>query len=464
MSDPAPRLFGTDGIRGPFGEYPLDRPTVTALGSRVAEELATNAHQPLVMLGGDTRSSTPVLARWLVDGIAAAGGLWRWAGTVPTPAIAFAARVHGADVGIALSASHNPHPDNGIKLFDGDGFKWDRAAERRLEEQLAATPAKEAADFPPGTSPLEVDPALAGTYRDHLRSTVGAGEPLAGLTVALDTANGAATPFARDLFTALGARIHAIGDRPDGENINRDCGSTRPERLRELVRETSSDLGMAFDGDADRVVLIDETGAVQDGDTILYLWAVELAKRGLLDPPAIVATTMSNLGLEHALASESIDVVRCDVGDRVVVETMREHGILLGGEQSGHIVHLGSATTGDGLLTGLAMARLLAGAAEPLSGLAAAVERFPQVLVNVRVARRVAFDTLPSVADKARAIERQLGDDGRLLLRYSGTEPLARVMIEGRDQQQIERLADDLAREIGEALGAEEAPSEGPGA
>lgn len=462
MSPPATRLFGTDGIRGPFGEFPLDRATVTALGRRVAEDLSSNGHQPLAVLGGDTRSSTPTLAGWLVDGIASAGGRALWAGTVPTPAVAVLTRARGADVGIALSASHNPHPDNGIKLFDAEGFKWCRRAEYRLEQHLAQHSGGAGPIPQTDRAPLEVDSALARTYRDHLRSTLGAGEPLAGLTVALDTANGAATPFARELFGQLGAEVHSIGDRPDGENINRDCGSTRPGRLVDLVRSRGSDLGIAFDGDADRAILVDETEALQDGDTILYLWAVELARQGVLDPPAIVATTMSNLGLEQALAAEGIEVVRCDVGDRIVVETMREQGILLGGEQSGHIVQLGISTTGDGLLTALAMARLLAEADRPFSEMASPVERLPQVLVNVRVGRRVAFNSLPSVAAKARSIEQQLGDDGRLLLRYSGTEPLARVMIEGRDRAEIERLAEALAREIGETLGSDTPPTEGP--
>lgn len=463
MSGGPPRLFGTDGIRGPFGEFPLDRSTVRAVGRRVAESLDANGRQPTIVIGGDTRASTPVLARWLSDGIAAAGGRSRHAGVVPTPAVAVLTQALGTDAGIALSASHNPHPDNGIKLFDAAGFKWSRVAERRLEERLAAVD-EVAAGAPPETDEgdIEVEPELAAIYRARLRSTLPAGKPLEGLTVALDTANGAATPFAASLLGELGARVHAMGDRPDGENINRDCGSTRPERLVGLVRESGSDLGLAFDGDADRVVLVDETGSLQDGDTILYLWATDLARRGALDPAAIVATTMSNLGLERALESAAIEVVRCDVGDRVVVETLRERGLLLGGEQSGHVVHLGLGTTGDGLITALAMARLVVESGRPLSQLAAPVERFPQVLLNVRVPRRVAFDELPSVSAKARQIERRLGEEGRLLLRYSGTEPLARVMIEGRDQEEIERLAADLADEIGAALASDPEPGESP--
>jgi phosphoglucosamine mutase len=302
---------------------------------------------------------------------------------------------------------------------------------------------------------LEVDPALAETYLEHLLSSLPGERPLAGLTVALDCANGAATPFAARLFERLGARVHVIADHPDGTNINLDCGSTHPERLIELVTATGSDLGVAFDGDADRAIFVDERGGIQDGDSVLFLWARELTRSGRLEAGAVVATTMSNLGLEHALAELGIRTVRCDVGDRIVVETMRRHGIPLGGEQSGHIVHLDHGSTGDGMLTAVQVSALVARADQPLSELAAPVERFPQILVNVRVAEKRPFETLPSVAAKASSIERKLGGDGRLLLRYSGTEPLARVMIEGRSQDEIEALARDLAAEIGNVLGGE---------
>ena len=447
MSGHPDRLFGTDGIRGPFGEPPLDRSTVEQLGYRLGATLRDNGRPATLILGGDTRNSTPTLANWLASGLATAGATCRYAGILPTPGVAVLIRRLGADGGVAISASHNPHPDNGIKLFDAQGFKWDRAAEIGIEAALGrpATISQ--------TSAMATDAALATAYLDHLVASLADDRPLDGLGVALDCANGAASPFAADLFRTLGARVHVLGDQPNGENINRGCGSTHPERLIELVRSTASDLGVAFDGDADRALLVDETGALQDGDSVLFLWARELKRAARLSPAAIVATTMSNLGLEHALANIDVEAVRCDVGDRSVVEMMRRRGIRLGGEQSGHIIHLDLGSTGDGLLTALQMASLVARTDIPLSELAAPLERFPQVLVNVRVKRKPPFQDVPSVVAKATAIETRLGSDGRLLLRYSGTEPLARVMIEGRDQREIEALAQDLAEEIGTTLG-----------
>ncbi len=453
MSEETPRLFGTDGIRGPFGEPPLDRRTVEQLAYHLAGALATNGRQPALVLGGDTRANTPELATWVAAGLTAGGVGYRYAGVIPTPGIAVVTRGLGLDGGMAISASHNPFPDNGLKPFDRQGFKWSREAESALEAALhSAGTNAHVAELADDLTP---DPSLAESYLAHLRASLPGRTPLEGLTVALDCAHGAASPFAERLFDALGATTHVIGDHPDGTNINLDCGSTHPERLVELVGSTGADFGVAFDGDADRAILVDETGAIQDGDSVLYLWARELQCRGQLEPAALVATTMSNLGLEHALAALGIETVRCDVGDRVVVETMRERGIRLGGEQSGHIIHLDHGSTGDGLLTAIQIGALLVRSGETLSALAAPVERFPQILVNVRVGHKRPFDTLPSVTAKATSILDKLGSDGRLLLRYSGTEPLARVMIEGRDQEEIEALARDLAAEIGNVLGEE---------
>ncbi len=452
MSGDAPRLFGTDGIRGPFGEPPLDRRTVEQLAFHLASSINTNGRQPSLILGGDTRANTPTLAAWVAAGLAAGGVEHRYAGVLPTPGIAVVTRSLGLDGGVAISASHNPYPDNGLKPFDRNGFKWSREAEKALEVSLSESGDTSIAEL---ENDLVADPTLAETYLAHLRATLPEGRPLDGLTVALDCANGAASPFAATLFESLGAAIHVIGDNPDGTNINLECGSTHPGRLVELVGAVGADFGVAFDGDADRAILVDETGSIQDGDSVIYLWAREMQRRGALDPSAIVATTMSNLGLEQALASLGIETVRCDVGDRVVVETMRQRGIRLGGEQSGHIIHLDHGSTGDGLLTAIQIGALIARSGESLSELAAPVERFPQILVNVRVGSKQPFETLPSVSAKASSILEKLGNDGRLLLRYSGTEPLARVMIEGRDQDEIESLARELAAEIGSVLGGE---------
>jgi phosphoglucosamine mutase len=460
VTPPAPQLFGTDGIRGPFGEFPLDQTTITRLGYHLGRMLdaeeggtgeATDASRPQIVLAGDTRESTPALASWFIAGFRAAGGGGHYAGVLPTPGIAYLTRSLGLDGGVAVSASHNPFLDNGIKLFDRQGFKWDRGEEHRLE--MALLNGNEP-DIPEETIEAEADPALAESYLQHLKEALPSDLPLSGLNIALDTANGAAAPYAERLFESLGARVTMIGNAPNGRNINLECGSTHPNDLCEMVATGGYDLGIAFDGDADRALLVDEKGVLQDGDTMLYLWALHLQRSGDLSPSTIVATTMSNLGLEVALKRHGIETVRCDVGDRIVVETMRRERILLGGEQSGHVVHLDLGSTGDGLMSAIQLAQLVAVAQSPLSQLAADLERFPQVLVNVHVSRRVDFSELPSVVAKARLIEKHLGDEGRLLLRYSGTEPLARVMIEGRDQQEIEALAADLANEIGEQLGA----------
>lgn len=437
-------LFGTDGIRAPFGAAPLDRPTVVTLGARLGELLAAELHRPpVVVIGGDTRDSTPTLARWLAAGLSTVGGTVRWLGTVPTPAVAFLTPALVADCGIAVSASHNPWPDNGIKLVAASGGKWSAARERKLEDRLAKGPLPEVAD-----TELVEDEAAAAAYRRHLESTLDAPRALAGLRVVLDAGNGAASALAALVFGSYGAEVEAIGVSPDGRNINQGCGSTAPLELGRVVVERRAQLGIAFDGDADRAVLVDEKGTIRDGDDILALWARDLTDRGLLRPPAIVATTMSNLGLTRAMARRGIEVVRCNVGDRAVVDTMRRRAILLGGEQSGHIVCGRYSTTGDGLLTGLHVAEILVRSGQPLSALCADLRRFPQVLVNVPVGTKRPFEELRGVLDMASRIERELGADGRLLLRYSGTEPLARIMIEGPELGVIESQAERLAAAI----------------
>lgn len=454
-----PRLFGTDGIRAPFGEPPLDRPTVTAVARALAESLREEGGggEPRVVLGGDTRASTPEICRWVAAGLAAGGARPHYVGMLPTPAIAYLVGELGADAGVTVSASHNPLPDNGVKVIDRHGHKLSEEAEAALEARLDEAGAGGGGGDVPRHPELVADPEAAEAYLaslvERVRAAMGSERPLAGLGVGLDAAHGAAAPFAERLFSGLGARVVAFGDRPNGDNINVERGSTHPEHLAAEVTRQGLDLGIAFDGDADRAILIDERGAERDGDAILYLWARHLLSTGELAPPKIVATSMSNLGLERALAEVGIQVVRCDVGDRVVVETMRREGIVLGGEQSGHVVDLELSTTGDGLLTGLTIAALVALAEQPLSALLAGFVRYPQVLLNVKVATKPDLDSLPKVAAAARRVEDELGSDGRLVLRYSGTEPLARVMIEGPAQETIDRLAGELAAAIDEEIG-----------
>jgi phosphoglucosamine mutase len=487
VSDPT-RLFGTDGIRAPFGRAPLDEPTVTALGRRLAEHLTESRSEPgaapepgppTVVLGGDTRASTPTLCAWLARGLAAGGVGVRHAGVIPTAGVAWLVRDLGAAAGVVVSASHNPYPDNGIKLLDAEGFKWPREREAALEARLRERAGVASATDDPLRAP---EAALVERYLDHLAATVpaaGAGDradpgtaerPLAGLRIALDTGNGAASPMAGALFERLGAEVAVLHADPDGTNVNRGCGSTDTRDLARAVVEGGYHLGAAFDGDADRVILIDRDGHERDGDVILYLWATDLASAGRLAPRAIVATSMSNLGLERALARHDIGLVRCGVGDREVVETMRREGITLGGEQSGHIVHLESATTGDGLLTALQVATMAArevrktsgehDGGQPLAALLSGFRRYPQVLVNVRVTEKPDLRSIAAVDRTVREVEERLGDEGRLVLRYSGTEPLARVMIEGRNQEEIETLAGRIAGAIDEAIGAGNASAE----
>jgi phosphoglucosamine mutase len=457
LSQDSTRLFGTDGIRGRFGEPPLDRATVTALAVQLAATLrerrsaGDNGAPPRVVLGGDTRESTPVICRWLAAGLTTGGVDVRYAGVIPTPGVAYLARETGATSGVVVSASHNPYPDNGIKLIDPQGTKWSDEDELALENRLKAHPA-DVPDLPEGQP--EVEPGLRELYLRHLAATLPEGHPLDGLKVVLDTGNGAASTYARELFERLGARVVLLHAEPDGRNVNEGCGSTAPAGMAARVVAEGADLGAAFDGDADRCILADERGEVRDGDAILYLWGTCLHQSGRLNPPRIVATSMSNLGLERALAAEGIGIVRCAVGDRYVVEAMRKEGILLGGEQSGHIVQSHLASTGDGLLTAIQMAFVRHQDGRPLSQMLAPFRRYPQVLLNVRVKRKVAFKDLPSVTTAARSVEDRLGDDGRLVLRYSGTEPLARIMIEGPEQGLIDGLAEELAVAIRGELGA----------
>ena len=442
-----PRLFGTDGIRGRFGTAPLDEATIRRLGSALAVRLVAESPSGAtqVVLGGDTRISTPRIAAWLHDELTAGGVDVAYLGTVPTPAVADVTRRLGTACGIAVSASHNPAPDNGIKLIGGEGFKWPADEEAALEDLMAQRTPR--TGTPTAPTP---DAEALGTWLDDLHASLG-GQRLEGLKLVADAGHGAASPYVQNLFETAGAAVDVRNAAPDGHNINDGCGSTYPEIVAGLVSETNADLGLTFDGDADRCLIADATGD-RDGDAILYLWATDLHRRGELPGDAIVATSMSNLGLEVALRRQGIDLVRCDVGDRHVVETLRQRGLVLGGEQSGHIVHLGLSTTGDGLLTALQVARIVAASGRDLPELLKDFQRFPQLLLNVPVSHKPDLDSLPRVVESRGDIERTLGDRGRLVLRYSGTEPKVRIMIEGEDEPEIHRLAEELAKVLKTAV------------
>ncbi len=451
----AEKFFGTDGVRGAFGDFPLDRETVHRLGRQLGRQLTSSGESARVVLGGDTRDSTSVLCAWLRAGLEEGASTpveIFFLGTVPTPAVAHAVRRYTANCGLAVSASHNPHPDNGIKLIDSEGYKWTPEAETSLAQGLLAdeTPAPLTE---PSTPPLNAK--AVETYLRSLHGSLRGDRPLAGSRIALDMANGSASAYAQEIFEGLGAQVFASHDAPDGSNINQDCGSTHPEALSLLTREQGADLGIAFDGDADRAILIDEKGQVRDGDAMLFLWARHLNEIGELPGDAIVATSMSNLGLEIALRRYGIAVERCDVGDREVVAMLRRKGLILGGEQSGHIVHLGLSTTGDGLLTALQIAAIRQAAGQPMSTLLAGLERCPQLLLNVPVRRKIPFEQMPAVTAAADQVAETLGQDGRLVLRYSGTESLARIMVEGPEQGQIESMAQGIAQEIIKSIEAQ---------
>ena len=441
-----PRFFGTDGIRGRFGRPPLDEMTVRRLGAALPDILKRTAAAPLVVLGGDTRDSTPTLCSWLAGELKAQGVAVSYLGTMTTPGVTATVRRLGAAAGIAVSASHNPYPDNGIKLIDADGFKWTPEAEAELESLMDdAQPAA-------GEHLPEVDHGSVDAYLDSLAASLD-GRRLDGMKIVLDAGFGAASPFAARLFSRLGADVTVLHDTPDGRNINLDAGSTHPQALCAYVAAHGADLGVAFDGDADRAVLVDETGELKDGDAILFLWGLDLRERGELRGNALVATSMSNLGLQVALGRHDIELRRCGVGDREVVATMREGDLVLGGEQSGHVVNLGLSTTGDGLLTALQMADIVARRGRPLSELLAELQRFPQLLRNLPVSRKPDLDSLPEVVSAAAEVDAELGEQGRLVLRYSGTEDLVRIMIEGPDRDTIEGLADRLADVLVAAVG-----------
>ncbi len=440
-----PDLFGTDGIRGRAYEAPLDEATVRRLGAALAAELGAAGGPPLLM-AGDTRASTPDLARWLAGAFQAAGGTVDWAGVLPTPAVSHLVRTGHWIAGVVISASHNPAPDNGIKVLAANGEKIPDSMEDRLEARMVTV---EPLEGPPLPEPSD---ALAGRYLELLHASHGCVCPLDGMHVVVDCAHGAASALAAPFLTDLGARVTIVNARPDGANINEGCGATVPEHVAEVVVRKKAHAGLALDGDADRAVLVDETGAVLDGDDILLAWGRHLAGSDRLPGRAVVATVMSNFGLERALEGDGIRVIRCAVGDRSVWEAMRASGAALGGEQSGHIICAHHGVTGDGLLTGTHLLAVAAASGRPLSELSDLV-RMPQVLLNVPVRAKPPFEERPAIHAWAEATRKRLEGRGRLLLRYSGTEPKARVMVEGDDPAEIEALAREGAELIARELG-----------
>ena len=455
------QLFGTDGIRGVAGEFPLTCDSVYWIGRALGHDLARVNAKARVVIGQDTRVSSRWIADRFLQGLASVGVETRSAGVITTPGVAFLARSQGFDAGVVISASHNPWTDNGIKIFSGDGYKLPDARELAIEKEIFALLQADAAPAPDSTPEIATLPGEEGLRHAYVHWLAGAvSTDLSRLRVAVDCANGAAAAEAPELFGALKINTTFLHSAPDGENINENCGALHPETVARFVAESQVaegrfDVGVTFDGDADRALFCDANGRVVNGDAVLLLAAREMQSRGTLANATVVATTMSNMGLELALKRSSIKMLRANVGDKYVLEEMQRVGATLGGEQSGHILFRdGEATTGDGLLTALRVLEIMARTGKPLADLVGDLKVFPQTIRNVRVQKKIPFTQVPAVQAAITAAEGELADDGRVVVRYSGTEALARVMIEAESKEQMDRLAESIVGSIQSALGA----------
>lgn len=454
------RLFGTDGIRGVAGRFPLDHHTVARIGRSLVLNLGRElGRAPRILIGRDTRASGPQIERSLRRGAEAAGATTESAGIITTPGVAYLTRTASFDAGVVISASHNPYQDNGIKVFSPSGRKLADEMERKIESDIAIPSEISIDPSEPGSGindPLDqarTEQNHRQSYINYLVNDVALGAKFDGLKLGLDCSNGAASAIAPEVFGRLGSQLEVICAEPDGRNINDNCGSLHLEKLQRLVVDRRLDLGIAFDGDADRALFVDEGGNLVDGDATLLILAEDLKKRGLLGGNLVVATVMSNVGLEIAMREKGIEFVRAKVGDRYVLEELLARKAKLGGEQSGHIIFPDISLAGDGIITAIEVLRAVQESRVTLGRLAGRMTRYPQVLLNVRVAAKPPFETLPLVKAEIDRLERDLLDRGRLLVRYSGTENLARVMIEGKDEREITVQANRLAELIRDAIG-----------
>ena len=437
-------LFGTDGIRAKAGQYPLDPPTMFALGEALAHRLKRGR----VIMGMDTRQSGPEIARALSAGIRAGGGEATYIGIIPTPGVAYLCRISDAVAGISISASHNPFADNGVKIFGHDGMKIPDSDEEQIEEELRAI-RRDDVTIPP--IDLRDNDTLIAKYEQFLVDGV-APNALRGKRVVLDVAHGAAYRIAPRVFRRLGADVRVIHDQPNGRNINDNAGAMHPEGLSKIVVGEKADFGVAFDGDADRAIFVDDAGKIRDGDEIIYLWARRLQRERRLGTNCIVTTVMSNFGFEQQLRRDRIELCRAQVGDKYVLEMMLERKSILGGEQSGHIIDLTVHTTGDGIHTALVFGELLAESGKPFSALHT-FDPMPQILLNQPVSSKPPLESLSRFQQALRRAEQELGDAGRILVRYSGTENKVRVMVEGPDAGRIKRVAEELKNLLREEIG-----------
>ncbi len=443
------QLFGTDGIRGVAGEYPLDQRTVYAFGLALGHDAAKSAPGPEILIGTDTRESGAWIAATVAGGLETCGVNVRFAGVVTTPGIAYLTRTGPFQAGVMISASHNPYQDNGLKVFGHSGFKLPDEEEHSIEQEIFRLREN---GLVPRTGALAEDAQLAGEYLAYLESTVSV--RFDGIRLALDCGNGASYRLAPELFRGLGAAVEAICVEPNGRNINLGCGALHLDKLRETVVAGGHDFGVAFDGDADRAIFVARSGKIVDGDAVLLAAGRALKTAGRLRGDTVVATVMSNLGLEKALERAGIRMVRTPVGDKYVLEEMERLGAALGGEQSGHVIFRDYATTGDGILTALRVLEIARCAGAGLDELTADLKVFPQKLVNVRVREKKALNEVPEVAEEIRRVEKAFAGSGRVLVRFSGTEPLARVMVEGPDLKDVEAYSESIAETIRRAMGS----------
>jgi len=446
------KLFGTDGVRGVANQDPMTSEMAMRIGRAAAHVFRDSSRRHRIVIGKDTRLSGYMIESALTSGLCSMGIDVLLIGPVPTPGIAFLTRSLRADAGVVISASHNPYEDNGIKFFGRDGFKLPDELEKKMED-LIFSGAIDA--IRPTASEIgkatRIDDAI-GRYNEFVKSSIPRGLDLAGLRIVVDSANGAAYKIGPRILTELGADVISLYDQPNGMNINQGCGSLHPEVISRAVVANRAHIGIAFDGDADRLILCDENGTVIDGDAVMAICALHLMKHGKLKHNTLVATVMSNLGLELAMREAGGKLVRASVGDRYVMEKMLSGGYNLGGEQSGHIIFMDYNTTGDGLISALQVLSIMQQTDKPLSILAACMKTYPQTLVNVKVRERRDLESIPEVAARMAEIAKKLEGTGRLLVRYSGTEPKVRVMIEGENEQEIKQLAEELAGLIREKL------------
>jgi phosphoglucosamine mutase len=441
-------LFGTDGIRGVANAYPLTPEVAVDVGRAVVSVFQSKSERTKIVIGKDTRISGAMLECALASGIASVGAEVRLVGTLPTPGVAYAASSTDADAGIAISASHNPFYDNGIKLFDGNGGKLSDETERKIEQLVLADRTETENDSLKETGGIARVEDASQSYKHFLTKCIADKSCLQELRVVIDCSNGATYAVAPELFEELGARVAALSIQPDGKNINADCGSEHPQNLVSEVLKRKADIGLAFDGDGDRLIAVDEKGQVITGDRILAICAKNLKQKGMLRNNLVVSTVMSNLGLRVALKKMGIRHAMAKVGDRYVLEEMRASGASIGGEDSGHMIFSDHHTTGDGILSALKLIEAMHTESKPLSELSNLMDVFPQMLINVEVSQKPDLQSIPAIAEAIEAIENKLGEQGRVLVRYSGTQPLCRVMVEAPTEAETKQYCKQLSEII----------------